>query len=406
MYITQQVQIVPSKRQEVYLLQACGVSRQAWNIMLQRSINAYECWSRGELEEKPDVSKYALRKEYTKIRKLLLPYTYKVSKHAGDHSLYALGDAYKRFFKSISNFPKFKRKKHGVGSYTMSGGPKSDYSFQDRKLKVPGFKKLGLIRTSQKPRFKGKICKVTISQRAGKWYAAISYEISGETPLIPSKNKSGVVGVDLGIKELAVLSDGTVFENPRTYAKSQKKIRKENKSLSRKVKGSRNWKKQLLRLQKAHKRIANIRKWHLHNLSSHLAKTYNKVVIEDLNVSGMSRNRKLSKHILDAGFYELRRQLDYKCKIYGTELVVADRFYPSSKLCSRCGHKKEKLSLSERTYSCERCFLNIDRDLNAALNLMAYDICATACGEESSGFDSIIGTKLSFMKQESGTIEA
>lgn len=380
MNLTHKVQLQPTNSQEKYLLQCCGVARQAWNIMLARCMNAYECWQYGEIEEKPSVSGYALSKEYTKIKKLLLPYAYELTKHAPDKSLHALGEAFNRFFKG-AGYPKFKKKKHGSGSFTMAGGPKSDYGFHNRKLRVPGLRKLGLLRTTQSPRFQGRITQVTISQRAGKWYAAISYEISKDTPIIPAKTKQGVVGVDLGIKELAVLSDGTVFENPRAYVRAQKKLRKENKSLSRKVKGSQNWKKQVVKLQKAHKKVSDVRSWHLNNLSSYLVKNYDKVVIEDLNSSGMAKNKKLSKHVLDAGFYELKRQLSYKCDLYGTELVIVDRWFPSSKLCSGCGFNKQKLSLSERTYNCENCGMSLDRDLNAARNLMAYDTCASACGD-------------------------
>lgn len=400
MHLAHKVQLQPTKQQEQYLLQACGISRLAYNIMLQRSRDAYECWQYGEIEDKPSISGYSLNKEFNKLKKLLMPYAYEVTKYAPQHAIYSLGEAFKKFFKG-AGFPKFKKKKYGAGSYTMAGGPKSDYFFQGRTLKVPGSNKLGLLRTTQPPRFKGKICQVTISQHAGKWYAAISYEISSEAPIIPSKTKSGVVGVDLGIKELAVLSDGTVFENPRAYVRAQANLRKQNKSLSRKVKGSINWKRQVVRLQRAHKKVSDIRKWHLHNLSSHIAKNYDRVVIEDLGVVEMTKNRRLAKHVLDAGFYELRRQLAYKCELYHTDLVVVDRFFPSSKLCSKCGHKKEKLALDERTYNCKNCGLSLDRDLNAALNLKAYDTCASACGEESSGKGLRSGVKLSSMKQES-----
>lgn len=406
MFVTQNVQLQPSKRQEKYFLQACGVARQAYNIMLQYSISEYDCYKRGELEEKPSVSGYSLCNTYNKIKKCLLPYTKDVTKHAPEKAVMALGEAYKRFFNGLGKFPKFKKKKHGVGSFTMLGGTKTDYSYQDRKLKLPGSRKLGLVRTTQKPRFQGKITKITIKQHAGKWYAAISYEMSKDSPILPAKPKQGTVGVDLGIKELAVLSDGTVFENPRAYVRAQAKLRKEQKSLSRKTKGSSNWKKQLLRMQRAHKRVADARKYHLHQLTSHLSKNYEKVVIENLNVSGMKRNRKLSKHISDAGLYEVRRQLTYKCEWYGTELVVADRFFPSSKICSGCGAKKEKLSLSERTYNCGVCGLSIDRDLNAAINLREYDVCSSACGEGSAGSRLRSEVELPSVKQESGGVKA
>lgn len=402
MYVTHQVQLQPSKRQEQYFKQACGVSRQAYNIMLQRSRDAYECWQYGEIEEKPSVHEYSLRKEFNKLKKLLLPWTKQVTKYAADSAITNLAFGYGSFFRG-AGFPRFKRRKHGTGSYTMCGGPKTDYAFSGRKLKVPGSRKLGLVRTTQSPRYEGVIKKVTIKQRAGKWYATICYEVSSETPLIPTKTKLGTVGVDLGIKDLAVLSDGTVFDNPRAYVRAQRKLRKEDKALSRKVRGSSNWEKQLLKLQRAHKKVSDVRKGYLHNLTSHLSKNYQKVVIEDLNVRGMTKNRKLSKHILDAGFCEIRRQLEYKCEWYGSELVVVDRWFPSSKLCSQCGAKKEKLTLNERVYNCASCGESLDRDLNAALNLAGYDSCPTACGDGVRLDPSSKGLALS-EKQESSEV--
>ncbi|MHA2059133.1 MAG: RNA-guided endonuclease InsQ/TnpB family protein, partial [Candidatus Thorarchaeota archaeon] len=180
------------------------------------------------------------------------------------------------------------------------------------------------------------------------------------------------------------LSDGTVFANPRALGKRLRKLRKLSKSVSRKRKGSKNREKAKLRLAKMYLKVFNIRQDTLHKVTTYLAKSHSKIVIENLGVSGMIKNRRLALAIADVGFYEFRRQLKYKCQWYGSQLVIAPRTFPSSKLCSRCGHRKKELSLSEREYHCEVCGVRINRDLNAALNLVAVSLPETenACGDD------------------------
>ena len=175
------------------------------------------------------------------------------------------------------------------------------------------------------------------------------------------------------------------------------KLKRRSRQLSRKVKGSKNRKKAAKRLAKVHQQIANIRKDSLHKITTHLTKTKSKIVIEDLNVSGMMKNRRLSRAISDIGLFEFRRQLEYKGKWYGCEIILADRFFPSSKSCSECGWIKKDLTLADRTFVCDSCGLEIDRDLNASLNLESYTVSSTginAYGEESSGL-ACSKTKLS-----------
>ncbi len=178
-----------------------------------------------------------------------------------------------------------------------------------------------------------------------------------------------IVGVDLGIKALATLSTGEVFLGAKSYKKSEAKLSRMQRLNRHKVKGSNNWKKSQIQIARLHLKIANIRKDTLHKLTTLLAKNHGTVVIEELNVSGMLANHKLAKSIADLSFFELRRQLTYKCELYGSKLVVTDRWFPSSKTCSNCGTKKETLTLSERLFDCGHCGLTIDRDLNAAINL-------------------------------------
>jgi putative transposase len=206
---------------------------------------------------------------------------------------------------------------------------------------------------------------VTISRQAERWF--ISFRI--ETEVRETSEKVEVVGIDLGVKNLATLSTGEVFSGAKSYKKLEKKLARLQRIVSRRELKSHNWYKAQLKVARLHKRIADTRKDTLHKLTAYLTKNHSQIVIEDLNVSGMLANHQLAKSIADMGFREFRRQLDYKCQLYGSELLVVDRWFPSSKTCSNCGAIKESLSLSERVYQCACCSLVIDRDLNASLNL-------------------------------------
>jgi len=227
---------------------------------------------------------------------------------------------------------------------------------------------------------------VVISLRAGHWYISFKYEAPA-----PQVEKTGeVVGVDLGIHHLATCSDGKVFENPKPYRKAKRRLVRLQRRVSRKQKGSANRKKAVVQLARAHKRVADIRQDSLHKLTTYLAKKYRVVAIEDLQVKNLLKNHKLAGALSDCGFYEFRRQLEYKTRLYGCQLVAADRFYPSSQLCSGCGHR-QKMPLQERVFRCERCGLELDRDLNAAINLAQWYLttCSSrgshACGDPSGG---------------------
>jgi len=227
----------------------------------------------------------------------------------------------------------------------------------------------------------GRILSVTVRRRANRWFVSVTVE---EDIIDPHPVLGASVGVDLGVKTLAILSDGTIFANPRPLGRRLRKLKQLHRSLSRKQKGSKNNKKAKLKLAKMYLKVFNIRQDTLHKVATYLAKSHSKVVIEDLLVSGMLKNRRLARAIADVGFYEFRRQMEYKCRWYGSKLVVASRTFPSSKMCSQCGHRKKELSLSEREYKCHQCGLEIDRDLNAALNLVAISLPETenACEEE------------------------
>jgi len=235
-----------------------------------------------------------------------------------------------------------------------------------------------------------KVFSATVSERAGRWFVSIQVEISLPDPAHRPAFGAGrtakpVAGVDLGILALATFSDGTRVENPRALKRSLRKIKRLQRTVSRRQTGSANRRKAVQQLARAHFRVANIRKDTLHQATSLLAKTRSAVVLEDLNVGGMMKDHRLAQAIADVGLYEFRRQMSYKGEWYGCEVLFADRFYPSSKRCSRCGNVKAELDLSERVYECDICHLILDRDLNAALNLERWTTASSAgidaCGE-------------------------
>jgi len=333
------------------------------------------------------------------LKQTQFPWMYECSKCAPQEALRDLGQSFKNFYRGLKNvtrigFPKFKSK--GVNdSFRLTG----TIRFEGRKIQLP---RLGKIRIKEKRKqyYKGRILSVTVRRRANRWFVSVTVE---EETVDPKPIVSYAVGVDLGIKTLATLSDGTTFANPRALGSQIKKLRKLSKSLSRKKKGSKNREKAKLRLARMHLKVFNVRQDALHKLTTYLAKSHSRIVIENLGVSGMMKNRRLARAISDVAMYEFRRQLEYKCQWYGSKLDVAKRKFPSSKRCSSCGHKKKELSLSEREYECEECGMRMDRDLNAALNLVTVSLPETlnACGEDVR----LIVNPSGFTKQTSGKQE-
>lgn len=311
-----------------------------------------------------------LHKKFVAEEKTIKSWLYEVSKYSPQQSLRNLDEAYKRIFKvKESKYPKFK-KKNDKDSFYLEG----NIITNNNKIKVPKF---GWLKCSEILPNCG-IKNVVISKTANQWF--VSFKIPFESNMCNKTNT--IIGIDLGIKTLAVLSDGKTFEAVKAYKKNKRKLKLLQRKISKKVKGSNNRKKASIRLAKLHYRIANIRKDSIHKLTTYLSKNHAECVIEDLNVKGMSKNHKLASAILDGGFYEFRRQMEYKCKWYRSKLTIVDRYYPSSKTCSYCDNIKKELKLSERRYHCDNCGLNIDRDLNAAINLSkkAVSYTESACG--------------------------
>lgn len=363
-------------RQATLAKKHAGASRYAYNWGLFICKTGYASKTEDEVYKRP--SAIDLHKLWVSDVKSQQPWTYEVSKCSPQEAFRNLDRAYKRAFTvQGARLPQFKKK--GVhDSFYLEGA----IHVKGKKIKLPKF---GWVKCSEElPEVTLK--NVTVSRQGKHWF------VSFKTELLPQKLKGieeqASVGVDLGIKTLATLSDGTFYENKRPYKRLKRALKLAQRQASKKYKKgqqqqSENYQKAQQKVAQLHYRIACIRKDALHQLTSHLAKNHSRIVIEDLNVKGMSKNHKLASAILDGGFYEFRRQLAYKTAWYGSKLVVAHRFYPSSKTCSSCGAVHPNLQLKDRVYKCSSCHLELDRDLNAALNLKKYTVSYTesACGE-------------------------
>ena len=262
-------------------------------------------------------------------------------------------------------FPRFKSKNTTM-RFAYSTGFTAPKASDPYGLKLPRIGRVHCMENAYRLVNGARFIRITVSRRAGCWYASLTVE---REPVAKPAPKGGVVGVDLGVKNLATLSDGTVIPNPRALGASLKTLRKAQQALSRKVKGSVRREKARERVARLHARVADVRADAIHKATTMIARNYSTVCIEDLNVAGMVKNRHLARSMSDAALGEFRRQLEYKTARSGAVLCVVDRWFPSSKTCSNCGAVKAKLPLSERTFNCDMCGLSIDRDVNAAINI-------------------------------------
>ena len=343
--------------QRTHLARHCGVARHAWNWGLGLTKQILDHNRDNPQDKIKFPTSVDLHKWLVALVKPNFPWYYEASKCAPQYALRQLSEAWKQAFALCKKPPRFKKKGRD-DSFTVDGS----LDVESFRVKVPV---VGWLKTYERLPVDQKPKSFTISRTADRWFVSWKIEIE---PTNESKSVA-VVGVDLGIKSLATLSTGEVFEGAKSYRKYEKKLSRLQWLNRHKVKGSNNWKKAQVQIAKLHLKIANIRKDTLHKLTTYLAKNHGRIGIEDLNVSGMMANHKLAKAVADMGFYEFRRQLEYKCELYGSELVVVDRWLASSKTCSKCGVKGQTLSLSERVFECNFCGFKLDRDLNASINL-------------------------------------
>src|SRR5438270_5081389 len=379
--------------QDTYFRKACGVRRHAFNWALARW---KEARSKGER-----VTMRGLRTEYNQIKGEQFPWVYETTKCAPEQAFAGLGQAFANYWRmkregaqpklkrprkdgEEAGFPRFKSKKKDRLRFYLTN---DKFSVDGQTLHVP---KLGDVNMTEELRFQGKIMSATISSRAGWWFVSIAVEVKHEIPT----HKGGSVGIDLGIKTLATLSDGEKFENQKHYRRNLGRIN----GLSRKVEGCQNWWKNTKKLARAHYRIACQREDTLHKMTTHVAQTYALIGLENLNVKGMLANHCLAQAVSDASFFEVKRQLFYKSEQYGSSVQLVDRWFPSSKTCHSCGWVKEDLTLADRVWVCAQCGTVHDRDLNAAIMVesealrLVTDVPAVAsserkiaCGAERSG---------------------
>lgn len=346
-----------NNKQRTLLLKHSGVARHAYNWGLGLTKQILDNNKNNPNDKIKFPSAIDLHKWLVALVKPNCSWYYEVSKSAPQFALRELRIAWDRCFKKISKAPRFK-KKGRADSFSLDGSIR----LEDFKVKLP---RIGWIKTYERLPSNVNPKTITVSRHADKWF--ISFRV--ETSIVNTPKNIDVVGVDLGIKTLATLSTGKTFYSSNQYKKLEKKLRRLQYLNRNKLKGSANYKKAMLKIAKLHKKIADIRKDTLHKITSYIAKNHSNIVIEDLNVSGMMSNHKLARAVANMGFHEFKRQLIYKSELYNSNVVLADRWFPSSKLCSNCNHKKETLNLSERTYNCESCGFNCDRDLNASYNL-------------------------------------
>ncbi|WP_094672598.1 RNA-guided endonuclease TnpB family protein [Hydrocoleum sp. CS-953] len=354
-----------NNKQKTLFAQHAGYSRWCYNWGLSLWNGAYRDGY------KPNPRK--LREIFTNHTKPLYPWMKNLSSKVYQYAFRNLGEAFKRFFQGLGKRPRFKKKGKSDSFTIDNSGKPIELNGWNHKLPF-----IGMVKTYEPIEATTK--KITISRLAGDWYLSCSYEF---TPTSTPKTTE-VVGVDLGVKTLATLSTGVVFSGAKSYKKFESKLSKLQYLNRNKKIGSANSKATQLKIAKLHTKVANIRKDVLHKLTTYLAKNHSIVSIEDLNVRGMLANHKLAKSIADQGFYEFRRQLEYKCEWYGSNLVVVDRFFPSSKTCSKCGHVQD-MPLNVRTFDCPECGISIDRDLNASINLRnAVGLTVNACGRSAA----------------------
>ena len=366
----QRIRLDPNNVQATCLSKAAGVARFSYNWALEEWQRQYDACKADPTLSKP--SEAALRRQLNAIKRNDFPWMLEVTKNAPQMAIMQLGQAFENFFAKHASYPTF-RKKGRDDRFTITN---DQFRVEEMRIRIP---KLGWVRMRESLRFTGHILAATISLHAGRWYASINVDTSDDPPL-PQAENQGTVGVDLGITALATLSTGEKVTGPKALHTLLGKVRRLGRSLSRKKKCSCNWTKAKQKLARLHARIANLRSESLHQLTTDLTRRFHTIVIEDLNVKGMLKNRCLARAIADMGFYEFRRQLTYKAQWCGGSVVLADRWYPSSKLCSSCGCRLETLELGVRQWVCPGCQKLHDRDVNAAINLRNLAVSSTGSG--------------------------
>lgn len=354
---THKIRLYPKGEQFVQLAKSAGTARFVYNWALNEWQEGYKAVAEGKSDDKPNATK--LSRKWTKTSKEEYPWADEVARTVAQQAILNVGTAYSNMFKGLTGQPQFHKK-----------GRKESFYVANSKGYIKGdiihLPKIGKVKMAEELRYEGKIMSYTVSEEAGMWFVSVQVEM--EAPKHPCENSTSVVGIDVGLATPATASDGTTCVAPAKLKRLEKNLKQRQRKLSKAQKGSKNRSKLLRRKQKVQHRINNIRKDAAHKFTAAITKSHGVVVVEDLNIAEMKS--KAPKHLrrsLQASMMgEILRQLEYKA----LHLIKEPRYYPSTKRCSGCGNIRDEVGLSERTYICPICGLQIDRDLNAAVNLM------------------------------------
>ena len=400
----------PTSPQADYFVRACGAKRFVWNLAheeWERQFAAASAAAKAARESLPaktkkSVVKRAIKKaveaiggwpsaawlkaDFNSWKYEVYPWLKEIHRDAHSQPFADLQDAYSRFRAKTAEKPKFKKKGKAKDSFYVAN---DKFELDGSKIRLPN---VGEVRMAESLRFTGKIMSATVSRRADRWFVSISVETDDPRPTklkkngqprrsaqpLPATKRCSVSGLDFGILHAVVTSAGVVYDAPKPLKEALKKLARLQRGQARRLEAqkaggrkerSQAWRDANKQIARLHARIANIRKDFIHKMTTDLCRENQALVIEDLNVKGMMQNHCLARALSDVGLGEIRRQLTYKAEIYGTELVVASRWFASTKKCSRCGVVGPKLPLSQRTFKCASCGFECDRDLNASLNL-------------------------------------
>ena len=359
--LSHKIRLTPTPAQRDALTRASGCSRFAWNWALTR-------YSELKKAGVAKVSTNDLKKEFNSLKAASFPWIYESPKDCNQHPFANLKKALTRFYDAKKKggrkvgYPKLKKKRDRASFYLSN----DKFWVEGKVAKLPV---IGTVAMTESLRFVGKIISGTVSRTANDWFLSIQVSLPDEYKR-REYDSINTVGVDLGLKTFAVTSDGLEAIAPKPLKANLKRLKRLSRKHSRKQKGSNNKKKSAMQLAKTHQKIASIRLDFTHKLTSKLLRENQTVVIEDLSMAGMLKL--WGRAVSDVGFYEFRRQMEYKAPLYRRTLIIADRYFPSSKMCNECGHIKSDLTLKDRDYICESCGVVTDRDLNAARNLADY----------------------------------
>jgi len=356
------IRLTPTPEQEVYFKKASGTARFVYNWALAQWQTVHAA--------NPGIAygMMAAKKEFNRLKGEQFPWIYDVAKDVCEGAFANLGAALKNYFNGKKGqrkgekvgFPKFKSKKRSKQSFRLNN---DKFTVDGHHLRIPN---LGWVNMAEELRFQGKIMGAVVSKVADWWFVSITVEVEKPAPILWEKES---IGVDLGVKTLATLSGGREFENQKLLRSELNKLCKLNRSLARRNQGSNRWHKAKRRLGRFHKRISDRRCDITHKMTTTIATTYCTVGVEDLNVKGMGKSRRLSLSISDASLSDILRQLAYKAEWFGGQVVKVGRFFASSKMCSECGHVNKDLKLSDRKWACQGCRTIHDRDWNASKNI-------------------------------------